>query len=113
MQIVLSILQFFSLLLIVLLVLVLLAVLIVLFHPVRYLVDIHWLDEQWASFKARWFFRLIRAKVSYSDNLVYVSIYDRDLDKYYTMSIDTIDGSREENKRMIIRNIVELLLTII
>ena len=48
-----------------------------------------------------------------SDNLVYVSIYDRDLDKYYTMSIDTIDGSREENKRMIIRNIVELLLTII
>jgi PncC family amidohydrolase len=48
-----------------------------------------------------------------SDNLVYVSIYDRDLDKYYTMSIDTIDRSREENKRMIIRNIVELLLTII
>jgi len=48
-----------------------------------------------------------------SDNLVYVSIYDRELDKYYTMSIDTIDSSREENKKMIIRNIVDLLLTII
>ena len=48
-----------------------------------------------------------------SDNLVYVSIYDRELDKYYTMSIDTIDANREENKKMIIRNIVELLLTII
>ena len=75
MQIVLSILQILGLLLIVLLILALLAVLIVLFHPVRYLVDIHWLDEQWASFKARWFFRLIRAKVSYSDNLVYVEIH--------------------------------------
>ena len=48
-----------------------------------------------------------------SDNMIFVSIYDRDNDKYYTMSIDTIDASREENKKMIIRNIVELLLTII
>lgn len=48
-----------------------------------------------------------------SDNLVYVSIYDRDNDKYYSMSIDTISGSREDNKKMIIRNIVDFLLTII
>ena len=57
--------------------------------------------------------RLDKYNIVGSDNLVYVSIYDRDLDKYYTMSIDTIDDSREENKKMIIRNIVELLLTII
>lgn len=48
-----------------------------------------------------------------SDNLIYVSVYDRDNDKYYTMSIDTINNSRSENKKMIIKNIVELLLNII
>ena len=48
-----------------------------------------------------------------SDNLVYVSIYDRSEDRYYTMSIDTIDGSRKDNKEMIINNIVSLLLNII
>ena len=48
-----------------------------------------------------------------SDNLVYVSIYDRGEDRYYTMSIDTIDGSRKDNKEMIINNIVSLLLNII
>ena len=57
--------------------------------------------------------RVDKNNMSGSDNLVYVSIYDRELDKYYTMSIDTIDGSREENKKMIIKNIVNMLLTII
>ena len=47
------------------------------------------------------------------DNVIYVSIYDRDNDKYYTLSIDTIDGSRDENKRMIVINIVKLLLIIV
>lgn len=48
-----------------------------------------------------------------NDNLVYVSIYDRDNDKYYTLSIDTIDASRKENKDLIIKSILKLLLTII
>ena len=48
-----------------------------------------------------------------SDNIVYVSIYDRGNDKYTTMSIDTIDGSRKENKEMIVRNIVLVLLSLI
>ena len=47
------------------------------------------------------------------NNVVYVSIYDSDNDKYYTLSIDTIDGSRDENKKMIVINIVKLLLTIV
>ena len=47
------------------------------------------------------------------DNVIYVSIYDSDNDKYYTLSIDTIDGSRDENKRMIVINIVKLLLIIV
>ena len=48
-----------------------------------------------------------------NDNLIYISIYDKDDDKYYTMSIDAIDGSRKDNKKMIIENIVILLLSII
>ena len=48
-----------------------------------------------------------------NDNVIYVSIYDRDNNKYYTVSIDTIDGSRRENKEMIVKNIVKVLLNII
>lgn len=47
------------------------------------------------------------------DNIVYVSIYDKENDKYYTLSIETIDASREENKKMIVRNVTKLLLTIV
>ena len=38
---------------------------------------------------------------------------DKDNDKYHNLSIDTIDGSRDENKRMIVNVIVNFLLTII
>lgn len=48
-----------------------------------------------------------------SDNLVYVSVYDRECDKYYTLSIDMVSGSREENKKIIVKNVVRLLLAII
>lgn len=48
-----------------------------------------------------------------SDNLVYVSIYDRENDKYYMLSVDMISGSREENKKLIVKNIVRLLLVIV
>ena len=57
--------------------------------------------------------RVDKNNMSGSDSVVYVSIYDREFDKYYTMSIDMLDTSREDNKRMIIKNIVEVLLTII
>lgn len=75
MQIVLSILQFLGWTLLAIVVLLIFALLIILFHPVRYLVDIHWMEEQWAKFQAHWFFRLIRVKVSYSDDLVYGEIH--------------------------------------
>ena len=57
--------------------------------------------------------RADKNNMSGSDSLIYVSIYDRDNDKYYAMSIDAILGNREINKKMIINNIIELLLTII
>ena len=75
MQIVLSILQFLGWTLLAIVGLVLLVVLILLFHPVRYLVDIHWLEEQWAKFQVHWFFRLIRVRISYRDDLVYGEIH--------------------------------------
>ena len=48
-----------------------------------------------------------------SDNLVFVSIYDKCNDKYYSLSIDTIDGSRRDNKNMIVKNIVKFMLSIV
>lgn len=48
-----------------------------------------------------------------SDNLIFVSIYDKCNDKYYSLSIDTIDGDRRENKNMIVKNIVKVMLNII
>lgn len=47
------------------------------------------------------------------DNIVFVSIYDKDNDKYYDMNIEAKLGSRKENKEVIIELIKEKLLTII
>ena len=101
MQIVLSILQFFGWLLIVLLVLLLIALLIVLFHPVRYLVDIHWLDEQWANFKARWFFRLIRTNVSYKDSLIYgeIHLFCKKITFSYDLTEEKADKPSEKKEK--------------
>ena len=75
MQIVLSILQFLGWSLLAIVLLVLLVLMIVLFHPIRYLVNIHWMEEQWAKFQIHWFFKLIQAKISYGDDLVYGEIH--------------------------------------
>lgn len=71
MQIVLSILQFLGWLLLAVIVLLVFALLIILFYPVKYLIDIHWQEEQWAKFQAHWFFHLFQTKVSYGDDLIY------------------------------------------
>ena len=47
------------------------------------------------------------------DNLVFVSIYDRCNDKYYSLSIEMMDVSRSDNKIMIVRNIVNVMLGIV
>ena len=75
MQIVLSILQFLGWILLAVLMVLVLALLIILFHPVRYLVNIHWLEDQWGKFQAHWFFRLIRLKISYGDDLIYGEVH--------------------------------------
>lgn len=48
-----------------------------------------------------------------SDNTVYISIYDKDLDKFYNYNIDVDKPSRKENKDLVINLIIEKLLEII
>lgn len=48
-----------------------------------------------------------------SDNLVHISIYDKDNNKFYDYSIEVTKSSREENKNIVIKEIIEKLLEII
>lgn len=49
-----------------------------------------------------------------SDNdKIYISIYDRDNDKFYNEMITATIGTREENKKRIIEKIKEMLLNIL
>lgn len=47
------------------------------------------------------------------NNIIYISIYDRDNDKYYNKKVKAIAAIREENKRLIIKIIGEVLLSVI
>ena len=48
-----------------------------------------------------------------NDNVVFVSIYDKDLDKFYNYQIEVEKTSRKENKDLVINLIIEKLLEII
>ena len=48
-----------------------------------------------------------------SDNKVFISIYDKDLDSFYNYDLEVNKGSRKENKELIIDLIVEKLLEIL
>jgi len=48
-----------------------------------------------------------------SDNTVYISIYDKDNDKYYDYDLLVTQTSREENKKIVIDFIKEKLLEIL
>lgn len=47
------------------------------------------------------------------DSLIYVSIYDKDNNKYYELQINAIDDTRIANKNMIVNKICEQLTSII
>ena len=47
------------------------------------------------------------------DNVVYVSIYDKDNDKFYNGSIEVTKQSRKENKELVISLIVNMLMSVI
>lgn len=48
-----------------------------------------------------------------SDNKVFVSIYSKELDKYFDKEIEVEDKTRKENKELIIDKVIELLKEII
>lgn len=48
-----------------------------------------------------------------NDELIFISIYDKDANKYYTKEINTINDSREANKKYIIKNVIKMLKEII
>lgn len=70
MQIVLSILQLLGWLLLALIVILVAGLLFALFYPLKYLIDIQWIDEKRAKFQTHWLFYLFRAKISYLDDLI-------------------------------------------
>lgn len=47
------------------------------------------------------------------DNVVYISIYDRDNDKYYNKNIKVFKSTREQNKKIVIKEIEKMLLEVI
>ena len=47
------------------------------------------------------------------NNVVYISIYDRDNNKYYNDIIEAIFDSRSDNKKLVINKIIEILLKIL
>jgi len=47
------------------------------------------------------------------DNIVFISIYDKDNEKYYNKTIKVTENSRKENKELIINEIKEILLNIL
>ena len=48
-----------------------------------------------------------------NDNKVFISIYDKDLDKFYNYDIEVNKKSRKENKDIVINLIIKKLLEVI
>ena len=101
MQIVLSILQVFGWILVALLFVLGLTVFILLFHPVRYLIDVHWTEEKTARIYAHWLFHLIRAKISYSDDLIYGEMHLLGKKKTFSLDLTEKDDSEDVPKKPI------------
>lgn len=51
--------------------------------------------------------------VTKENNKIYISIYDKNNNKYYNEIIEAINASRSENKKIIINKIVDMLKDII
>lgn len=98
MNVVLSILQFLGWSFLVILFIVIVLLLILLFCRLHYIVEGEWIEEKWAKFKACWLFRLIQAKVSYGDNLIYGEIHI--FWKKITFSFDLTEKKEEAEEEI-------------
>lgn len=47
------------------------------------------------------------------DNIVYISIYDKDNNKFYNKKVEVTEKSRPQNKLLVVNNVLDLLLDII
>lgn len=47
------------------------------------------------------------------DNVVFISVYDKDNNKYYKEKIEAVKASRSENKELVINRVIEMMLEII
>ena len=47
------------------------------------------------------------------DNVVFISIYDKEKDSYYDFDLEVLKTSRKENKELVINKIISELLSII
>lgn len=57
--------------------------------------------------------RLDKNNLYGKDNIVYISIYDRDNNKYYNNLLEVNLSSREENKALVIKKVISMLKEII
>lgn len=46
------------------------------------------------------------------DNVVFISVYDKDNDKYHNSKVMATKGSRKENKELVINEIINMILSI-
>lgn len=46
------------------------------------------------------------------DNIVYISIYDRENNKYYNKKIEVTKDTREENKDLVIEEVINMLMSL-
>ena len=51
--------------------------------------------------------------ITNENNRIYISVYDKENDKYYNKIITAIEGSREDNKKVIINKIENILNNIL
>lgn len=47
------------------------------------------------------------------DNIVYISIYDKENDKYYRLNVEVLKNTREENKEFVLSMIYDLMMEIL
>ena len=47
------------------------------------------------------------------DNIVYISIYDKEKNKYYRLNVEVLKNTREENKEFVLSMIYDLMMEIL
>lgn len=47
------------------------------------------------------------------DNVVFISVYDKEKDKFFNRKIDAVRESRKDNKELVLENIYEMLMEIL